>query len=129
VAERSGDTALGVDDDSKNCVTLSQSAVVSNHTVRQDASQIALQYQPNFGLPAQIQGYDKNAVLQWSQELPIEFGMAIVCYHLMEYDSTGSTLYFGTAGPYTAANEAYSYLYAIDARSTTSINESSKPRR
>lgn len=90
--------------------------IVSNHVVRQDANQIALQYQPNFGLPAQIQGYDTNANLLWSQELPIEYGMAIVCYHLMAYDATGTTLYFGTAGPYTAANEAQCYLYAVDAR-------------
>ena len=30
--------------------------IVSNHVVRQDANQIALQYQPNWGIPAQIQG-------------------------------------------------------------------------
>ncbi len=89
--------------------------IVSNHIVRADANQIALQYQPNWGIAAQIQGYDKNAVLQWSQELPIEFGMTIVCYNLMEYDATGDTLYFGTAGPYTAAYEAHCYLYALDA--------------
>ena len=64
--------------------------IVSNHIVRPDANQIALQYQPNFGIPAQIQGYDKGANLLWSQELPIEFGMTIVCYNLMEYDATGN---------------------------------------
>jgi hypothetical protein len=90
--------------------------IVSNHVVRPDANQIALQYQPNFGLPAQIQGYDKNANLQWSQELPIEFGVAIVCYNLMTYDPAGTILYFGTAGPYTAASEAQSYLYALEPR-------------
>ena len=90
--------------------------LISNHIVRPDANQIALQYQPNFGLPAQIQGYDTNANLLWSQELPVELGMPIVCYRLMAYDATGSTLYFGTAGPNTAANEAQCYLYALDAR-------------
>ncbi len=90
--------------------------IVSNHVVRQDANQIALQYQPNYGIPAQIQGYDKNATLLWSQELPVEYGMTIVCYHLMAYDPTGTTLYFGTAGPYTAAYEAQCYLYALNAQ-------------
>ena len=90
--------------------------IVSNHIVRPDGNQIALQYQPNFGIAAQIQGYDKNASLLWSEELPIEFGMTIVCYHLMEYNSTGDTLYFGTAGPYTNTYEAQCYLYAVDAR-------------
>jgi len=90
--------------------------IVSNHIVRPDANQIALQYQPNFGIPAQIHGYDKGANLLWSQELPIEFGMTIVCYNLMEYDATGNTLYFGTAGPYTSTFEAHSYLYALDAQ-------------
>ncbi len=90
---------------------------ISNQIVRPDANEIALQYQPNFGLPAQIQGYDKNALLQWSQELPIEFGTAIVCYNLMVYDAAGTNLYFGTAGPYTAATEAHCYLYAVDSSS------------
>ncbi len=34
----------------------------------------------------------------------------------MEYDATGTTLYFGTAGPYTSTFEAQSYLYALDAQ-------------
>ena len=42
--------------------------------------------------------------------------MTIVCYNLMEYDATGNTLYFGTAGPYTSTFEAHSYLYALDAQ-------------
>lgn len=90
--------------------------VVSNHIVRQDANQIVLQYQPNFGIAAQIQGYDRSATLMWSQELPIDYGMAIVCYRLMEYSPDGATVYFGTAGPYTAAYEAHCYLYAINAQ-------------
>ena len=88
--------------------------IVSNHIVRPDGNQIALQYQPNYGIAAQIQGYDKNANLLWSQELPIEFGVTIVCYQFMEYTSTGDTLYFGTAGPYTGTYEAQCYLYALD---------------
>lgn len=90
--------------------------IVSNHIVSPDASQIVLQYQPNYGIAARIQGYDKNANLQWSQELPIDYGMTIVCYHLMTYDAAGTTVYFGTAGPYTAAYEAHCYLYAINAQ-------------
>ncbi len=90
--------------------------IVSNHIVRPDANQIALQYQPNFGVAAQIRGYDKEANLLWSQELPIENGVTIVCYHLMEYDAAGTTLYFGTVGPYTGPTEAHSYLYALDAQ-------------
>ena len=97
--------------------------------VRQDANQIALQYQPNWGIPAQIQGYDKNANLLWSQELPVEYGMTIVCYNLMAYDPTGTTLYFGTAGPYTATYEAQCYLYALDADSPAAVKESAKFRR
>lgn len=88
--------------------------IVSNHIVRPDGNQIALQYQPNYGIAAQIQGYDKNAFLQWSETLPIEFGMPIVCYQLMEYTPTGDTLYFGTVGPYTNTYEAQCYLYALD---------------
>lgn len=90
--------------------------IVSNHIVRPDANQIALQYQPNFGIAARIQGYDTNANLLWSEELPIEFGVTIVCYRLMEYAPNGETLYFGTAGPYTDTFEAQSYLYALDSR-------------
>ncbi|MBA3609089.1 MAG: hypothetical protein M3429_05550 [Verrucomicrobiota bacterium] len=52
----------------------------------------------------------------WSAQLPIENGVTIVCYHLMEYDSSGENLYFGTVGPYTSTFEAHSYLYAVDAR-------------
>ena len=88
--------------------------IVSNHVVRPDANQIALQYQPNFGLAGQIQGYDNNATLQWSETLPIEFGIPIVCYHLMRYNSAGDTLYFGTVGPYTSTYEAQCYLYALN---------------
>lgn len=90
--------------------------LISNHAVRPDAAQIALQYQPNFGVAAQIQGYDNNAILQWSETLPIEFGVTIACYHLMDYDAAGDTLYFGTVGPYTGATEAHCYLYALNAR-------------
>jgi PQQ-like domain len=88
--------------------------IVSNHIVSPDANQIVLQYQPNYGVAAQIQGYDKNANLQWSEELPIEFGVTIVCYQFMEYTPTGDSLYFGTAGPYTGTYEAQCYLYAVD---------------
>jgi len=90
--------------------------IISNHVVRPDAKQIALQYAANFGVPAQIRAYDNTVNLQWSQDLPVEFGTAIVCYRWMEYDPAGRILYFGTAGPYTAAYEAHCYLYALDAR-------------
>lgn len=103
--------------------------IVSNHVVRPDANQIALQYQPNWGVPAQIQGYDKDANLQWSQELPVEYGTTIVCYNLMAYDPTGTTLYFGTAGPYTAAYEAQCYLYALDPAGSRPVKESVKFHR
>jgi hypothetical protein len=93
------------------------------------ANQIALQYQPNWGVPAQIQGYDKDANLQWSQELPVEYGMTIVCYNLMAYDRTGTTLYFGTAGPYTAEYEAQCYLYALDPAGSRPVKESVKFHR
>ncbi len=90
--------------------------ITSNLIVRPDANQLVLQYQPNFGIPAQIRGYDKEANLQWSEELPIEFGMTIVCYYQMKYDASGDSLYFGTAGPYTAQFEAQCYLYAVDSQ-------------
>lgn len=89
--------------------------VLSNITLRPDASQIALQYQPNFGIAAQIQGYDKNGTLQWSAQLPIELGTTIVCYNHMIYNATGTMLYFGTAGPYTTQYEAHCYLYGLSA--------------
>ncbi len=90
--------------------------LTSNLIVRPDANQLVLQYQPNFGIPAQIQGYDKEANLQWSQELPVEFGVTIVCYYLMQYDASGNSLYFGTAGPYTNTFEAQCYLYAVNSQ-------------
>ncbi len=89
--------------------------ILSNHIVRPDANQIALQNQPNFGVAAKIQGYNKDAVLQWSEELPVENGVTIACYRWMEYDAVGSTLYFGTVGPFTSDSEAHCYLYALDA--------------
>jgi len=88
--------------------------IINYLSVRPDGNQLALQYQPNFGIAAQIQGYDKNASLLWSEELPVEFGMTIVCYQMMEYTPMGDTLYFGTAGPYTSTYEAQCYLYALD---------------
>jgi len=84
--------------------------------VRPNANQIALQYQPNFGSPAQIHGHDKDVNLLWSQELPIEFDVTIVCHDLMEYETNGNTLYFSTARPYTSTFEAHSYLHSLDAR-------------
>ncbi len=89
--------------------------IISSLVARPDANQLVLQYQPNFGIPAQIQGYDKEANLQWSETLPIEFGVTIVCYYQMQYNASGDSLYFGTAGPYTAQFEAQCYLYAVDA--------------
>lgn len=90
--------------------------IVSNHVVRQDANQFVLQYQPNWGWPAQIQGYDKSANLQWSAELPVDNGMTIVCYNHMVYHPSGETVYFGTAGPYDGPVTAHCYLYSLDAR-------------
>ncbi|MBX7135625.1 MAG: PQQ-binding-like beta-propeller repeat protein [Fimbriimonadaceae bacterium] len=90
--------------------------VVSNHVVRPDASQIALQFQPNFGVPALIQGYDRSANLLWSEQLPVENGTTIVCYNHMAYDPTGTTLFFGTVGAYTAQYEAHCYLYALNSQ-------------
>src|SRR5436190_1334088 len=69
---------------------------------------------PTLASLRKIQGYDKNASLLWSEALPIEFGVTIVAYQGMEYTPAGDTLYFGTAGPYTATYEAQSYLYALD---------------
>ena len=54
--------------------------------------------------------------LLWSQPLPIDFGMTITVYHRMVFGATGEFVYFGTSGPYTAANEAHCYLYSLDAR-------------
>lgn len=51
-----------------------------------------------------------------SQGLPIDNGTTITVYQRMIFGGTGETLYFGTAGPYTAADEAHCYLYALDAR-------------
>jgi hypothetical protein len=89
--------------------------MLSDIIVRQDANLVAVESQTNFGIPSEIQGYDKNLNLLWSQALPVENGMTITCYHRMQFNSTGTRLYFGTAGPNTAPNEAHCYLYSINA--------------
>lgn len=90
--------------------------MLSDQVIRPDGNMIALESQPNFGVASQIRGYDKNLNQLWSQGLPIDNGTTITVYQRMIFGGTGETLYFGTAGPYTAADEAHCYLYALDAR-------------
>lgn len=89
---------------------------VSDHVVSPDATRLILENQPNFGVASQIQGYDPGLNLLWSAVLPIDFGVTITVWHRMVFNATGDTVYFGTAGPYTAANEAHCFLYGLDAR-------------
>ncbi len=90
--------------------------LLSDQVVRPDANLIVLERQPNFGLASEIQGYSKSMNLLWSQPLPIDNGVTITVWHRMLFNPTGDQVYFGTAGPYTAANEAHCYLYGLDAR-------------
>lgn len=90
--------------------------LLSDQVIRPDGNLIVLERQPNFGVASEIQGYDKNLNQLWSQALPIDNGMTITVWHRMIFGNAGQTVYFGTAGPTTAANEAHCYLYALDAR-------------
>lgn len=91
--------------------------VVSNLTRSPSAATLLVQRASNFGQPFRIEAYSASSggFLWASESLPIEFGMSIAVYNRMKYSADGSTVFFGTAGPYTSQFEAHCYVYGMSA--------------
>jgi hypothetical protein len=85
-------------------------------TPRPDGNAFLVETMVNFGVPKKIRAFTPSGSLLWtSEDLPLEGGTTISVFNRIKVTDDSMTAYFGTSGPMTSANTAYSYLYAIDA--------------
>jgi outer membrane protein assembly factor BamB len=85
-------------------------------TPRPDGAAFLVETMVNFGQPKRIRSFTPSGNQLWfTEELPIENGMVIGVFNRIRITQDSMTAYFGTSGPMTAQDTAYSYLYAMDA--------------
>lgn len=98
-------------------VSVSLGEMASNLTSSPDGTLLALQTQPNFGVPAHLRGYSPNGQLLWqSENLPLEAGTTISVYNGMTFSADSTQIFAGSSGPYTAQNVAHCYLFGFKAK-------------
>lgn len=96
-------------------VSLGEAA--SNLTAAPDGSILALQTQPNFGVPAHVRAYSPTGQFLWqSEDLPLEFGVTVSVYNGMTFSADSRQIYAGSSGPTTGQGIAHCYVFGFKAK-------------
>lgn len=107
----------GLTSTGQTIASVSLGETASNLTAAPDGTLLALQTQPNFGIPAHLRGYSPTGQFLWqSENLPLEVGTTISVYNGMTFSADSKQIFAGSSGPYTAQNVAHCYMFGFKAK-------------
>ena len=100
--------------------TTNDGTILSHPTVSPQNTLLVAGDEPNYGLPGSVRGYSAtDGRLLWQFGLPSENGGFQVFYSRPRFAPDGQTVYFGTFISAPDSPDQYTYLYAVDASTSS----------